>query len=239
MEIEKNETIIKLEDVWKSYSLGRIEVPALQAISLEIEKGSFTGIVGPSGSGKSTFLNIIGCLDVPTRGRVFLDNLDISLLSENALAQIRGRKIGFVFQQFNLLQNLSAMENVALPMAFLAVPEEKRKERARLLLTIVGLGTRMKHKPGELSGGEQQRVAIARALVNDPEVIVADEPTGNLDSKTGALIIELLVRLHQNEKKTIIIVTHDMDVARFADRIVHLKDGQIENSPLIPDDRQE
>jgi len=224
---KENEIIIKMSDVWRIYWLGEIEVPALSGINLEIKKGSFIGIVGPSGSGKSTFLNVIGCLDVPSRGRIFLDGQDISLLSENSLAEIRARKIGFVFQQFNLLQNLNALENVALPMAFLGVSERERKERAGGLLRAVGLGGRVHHKPGELSGGEQQRVAIARALANDPEVIVADEPTGNLDSKTGDMVMNLLYNFHKEKMKTIILVTHDMGVANFADRIVHLKDGQV------------
>lgn len=225
-----NGSIIKLENVWKTYNLGKVQVSALRGIDLEIKRESFVSIMGPSGSGKSTFLNIIGCLDIPSQGRVFLDNEDISLMSENTLAQIRGKKIGFVFQQFNLLPNLSALENISLPMAFLGVPENKRIERAKLLLGLVGLGERINHKPFELSGGEQQRVALARALSNDPEVLVADEPTGNLDSKTGEMIMRLLEKFHNEDKKTIILVTHDPDVGRRAERTVHLRDGKIAES---------
>lgn len=221
------EAIVKLEDVWKIYQLGKVEVPALRGVDLEIKKGDFVSLMGPSGSGKSTFLHIIGCLDLPSKGRVFLDDKDISSLSENELAQIRARKIGFVFQQFNLLSNLSALENVALPMAFLGESEEKRKERAKELLISFGLENRLFHKPAELSGGEQQRVALARALANNPEAVVADEPTGNLDSKTGALIMEILAKLHNEQKKTVIIVTHDKNVAAYGEKIVFLKDGEI------------
>ncbi len=221
------EAIVKLEDVWKIYQLGKVEVPALRGVDLEIKKGDFVSLMGPSGSGKSTFLHIIGCLDLPSKGRVFLDDKDISSLSENELAQIRARKIGFVFQQFNLLSNLSALENVALPMAFLGKSEEKRKERAKELLISFGLENRLFHKPAELSGGEQQRVALARALANNPEAVVADEPTGNLDSKTGALIMEILAKLHNEQKKTVIIVTHDKNVAAYGEKIVFLKDGKI------------
>lgn len=220
-------SVIKLENVWKTYKLGEIDVPALKDISLDIEPGSFTSIIGPSGSGKSTFLNIIGCLDLPTKGRVFLDGQDISLLSESRLSQIRGRKIGFVFQQFNLLTNLTALENVTLPMTFLGTAEAKRKQRGRYLLDMVGLADRINHKPLELSGGQQQRVAIARALANDPEVLVADEPTGNLDSKTGEMVLNNLVNLYEKGGKTVIVVTHDMYVADHAKRKVHLKDGAI------------
>ena len=220
-------SVIKLENVWKIYKLGEIDVPALKDISLDIEPGSFTSIIGPSGSGKSTFLNIIGCLDLPTKGRVFLDGQDISLLSESRLSQIRGRKIGFVFQQFNLLSNLTALENVTLPMAFLGTDEAKRKQRGRYLLDMVSLGDRINHKPLELSGGQQQRVAIARALANDPEVLVADEPTGNLDSKTGEMVLNNLNNLYEKGGKTLIVVTHDMYVADHAKTKVYLKDGAI------------
>ena len=184
--------------------------------------------MGPSGSGKSTFMNMVGCLDVPTRGRIFLETHDISTLSESDLAQIRGRKIGFVFQKFNLLHNITALENVMLPMVFQGVPYYQRKARAMKLLTEVGLEKRVYHKPSELSGGEQQRVAIARALSNDPEVILADEPTGNLDSKTGAEVMDFIKRLNREKNCTIILVTHDAEVAKCGDRIVHLRDGMIE-----------
>ncbi len=221
------ETIIKLEDVWKIYQLGKVEVFALRGISLEIKKGTFLSIIGPSGSGKSTLLNIIGCLDFPTKGKVFLDGKDVQKLSPDELARIRGKKIGFIFQQFNLLPNLTAIENVALPMVFQGIPEKEREKRAKDLLRMVGLEGRINHKPQELSGGEQQRVAIARALSNDPEIIIADEPTGNLDSKSGKKIMEILRNLHLKEKKTILVVTHDPQIASFSEEILVIKDGKI------------
>lgn len=221
------EAIIKLDDVWKIYNPGKVEVQALRGANLEILPERFVSIVGPSGSGKSTLLHIIGCLDLPTQGHVFLDGQDISTLSENKLAQIRGQKIGFVFQQFNILYYLNALENVMLPMAFLGIPQQERQKRAEELLALVGLGERMKHKPSEMSGGEQQRVAIARALANNPEVVLADEPTGNLDSTTGEKIMSIFKRLHEKEKKTIIIITHDQNIARYGQRVVRLKDGQV------------
>lgn len=220
-------TIIRLENVWKIYKLGKIDVLALRGISLEIKERVFLSIIGPSGSGKSTLLNIIGCLDFPTKGKVFLDGQDIEKLSEDDLAKIRGKKIGFVFQQFNLFWNLNALENVTLPMIFQKVPERKREKRAKKLLEMVGLGERIYHKPTELSGGEQQRVAIARALANDPEIIIADEPTGNLDSKSGEIIMEILKKLHQEQKTTIVVVTHDPKIASYSEQIIKIKDGQI------------
>jgi len=219
--------IIRLENVWKTYKMGEVEVNALRGVNFEVKEEEFVAIMGPSGSGKSTAINMIGCLDVPTKGAVYLDNKNIAHLSESALAQIRGKKIGFIFQQFNLISTLTAKENVMLPMIFQRVSANKRIKRAETLLKIVQLGDRMNHHPAELSGGEQQRVAIARALANDPEVILADEPTGNLDSKTGKTVIEILCRLHEKEKKTIIMVTHDVGLARCAHRIEHLKDGII------------
>lgn len=220
-------TIIKLENVWKIYQMGTVKVNALRGINLEIKDGEFVAIQGPSGSGKSTMVNSIGCLDVPTKGRIFLDNHDISHLSESELAQIRGRRIGFVFQQFNLINTLSALENVMLPMTFQNIEREKRIAKAQKLLEQVELGERIHHKPSELSGGQQQRVAIARALANDPEVILADEPTGNLDTKTGMIVMDFLKMMHKEEGKTIIMVTHDDYLARAAERIEFLKDGQI------------
>ncbi|MBI4148902.1 ABC transporter ATP-binding protein [Candidatus Woesearchaeota archaeon] len=219
--------MIKLEDVWKVYHMGRVEVQALRGLSLVIRKGEFVAIMGPSGSGKSTSVNMVGCLDVPSRGRILLDGKDISHLSESALAQIRGKKIGFIFQQFNLIGTLTALENVMLPMAFQDTSLSERKQRAMELLALVGLGDRMHHKPSELSGGQQQRVAIARALANEPEVILADEPTGNLDSQTGKMVMDFLRKLHKEQGTTIIMVTHDAYVARHADRIEHLRDGRI------------
>jgi len=221
------EPLIKLENVWKIYQLGKVEFTVLKEINLEINRGSFVSIIGPSGSGKSTLLNIIGCLDIPTKGKIFLDGQDIQKLSEDELAKIRGKKIGFVFQQFNLLPNLTAIENVVLPMVFQKIPEEKRFGRAKKLLEMVGLGERIFHKPAELSGGEQQRVAIARALANNPEMLITDEPTGNLDSKSGEMIMEILKELYQKGERTIIVVTHDLQIASFSKEIVHIKDGQI------------
>ena len=221
------EPLIKLENVWKIYQLGKVEFTVLKEMNLEINRGSFVSIIGPSGSGKSTLLNIIGCLDIPTKGKIFLDGQDIQKLSEDELAKIRGKKIGFVFQQFNLLPNLTAIENVVLPMVFQKIPEEKRFGRAKKLLEMVGLGERIFHKPAELSGGEQQRVAIARALANNPEMLITDEPTGNLDSKSGEMIMEILKELYQKGERTIIVVTHDLQIASFSKEIVHIKDGQI------------
>ncbi len=221
------EPIIKLENVWKIYQLGKMELPVLKGIDLDINRGAFVVILGPSGSGKSTMLNMVGCLDLPTRGKVFLDGQDISKMSEDELAQVRGKKIGFVFQQFNLLQNLNALENVTIPMIFQGKPEKERIERAKFLLASLGLEDRMNHKPMELSGGEQQRIAIVRALSNDPEIVVADEPTGNLDSTTGKKIMDILIDLHKNEKKTIIVVTHDPTIANYSSQVVHIKDGQL------------
>ncbi|MBI2208407.1 ABC transporter ATP-binding protein [Candidatus Woesearchaeota archaeon] len=218
--------MIKLDNVWKIYQMGEVKVEALRGLSLEIRKGEFVAIMGPSGSGKSTAVNMIGCLDVPTKGHIYLDQHDISKLSESDLAQIRGRKIGFIFQQFNLLNTLTALENVALPMLFQNTDREKRLETAKKLLEMVELGDRMQHKPNELSGGQQQRVAIARSLSNNPEVVLADEPTGNLDSKTGEIVIRFLEKLNK-EGKTIIMVSHDANVARHAQRIEHLKDGRV------------
>ncbi len=218
--------IIKLDNVWKISEMGDVKVNALQGINLDIKRGEFVAIEGPSGSGKSTAMNMVGCLDIPTKGRIFLDGKDISHLSESNLARIRGKKIGFIFQQFNLLPTLSALENVMLPMIFQNVEREKRIEKAKKLLEMMGLGDRIHHRPTELSGGQQQRVAIARSLSNDPEVILADEPTGNLDTKTGLSVINFLADLNK-EGKTIIMVTHDRNVAGKANRIVFLRDGKI------------
>lgn len=220
-------SVIRIEDVWKIYKMGDVEVPALRGLNLDIKKGEFVAVMGPSGSGKSTAMNMIGCLDIPTKGRILLDGKDISRLSESNLAQIRGKKIGFIFQQFNLIQTLTALENVMLPMTFQGIPSFQRKKRAVELLNLVELGERMNHKPSELSGGQQQRVAIARSLANDPEVILADEPTGNLDSKTGLLVMDFLKKMHSKQCKTIVMVTHDENVAHHAERIEFLRDGEI------------
>ncbi|MBW2966484.1 ABC transporter ATP-binding protein [Candidatus Woesearchaeota archaeon] len=228
MKFSKNKrTIIKIEEVWKTYRMGEVEVHALRGMNFEVKKGEFVAIMGPSGSGKSTAVNMIGVLDIPTKGEIYLEGKNIAHLEESELAQIRGKKIGFIFQQFNLIPTLTAKENIMLPMIFQGVSHEKRKQRAEKLLKMVELGDRMDHKPTELSGGQQQRVAIARSLANDPEVILADEPTGNLDSKTGKLVIDFLCNMHKNEKKTIVMVSHDKDITKYAERIEHLKDGKI------------
>jgi len=218
--------VICLHDVKKYYKLGDEVVKAVDGINIKINKGDFVAIVGPSGSGKSTAMNMVGALDLATRGDIFLDGINIEHLEESELAQIRGRKIGFVFQTFNLIPTLTALENVMLPMIFQGVAFEERKERASELLTKIGLGGRLTHLPNQLSGGERQRVALARALANDPEVILADEPTGNLDTKRGEEVAAMFNKLSK-EGKTIILVTHDMYVAKHADRIYRLRDGKI------------
>ena len=225
--MKKNHTVIKLSDVWKIYKMGEINVNALSGLDLVVQHGEFIAIMGPSGSGKSTAMNLVGCLDLPSKGNIWLEDKNIAHMHESSLAQIRGRKIGFVFQKFNLLGTLTALENVMLPMIFQGASAEKRKKRATELLSLVGLGDRINHKPSEMSGGQQQRVAIARALANDPEVILADEPTGNLDSKSGDIIINFLKDLHEKENKTIIVVTHDQNIAEHAEKIYHLRDGKI------------
>ncbi len=227
-----NKYIIKVENVWKIYKLGEVRVEALRGFNIKIKKGEFLSIMGPSGSGKSTCMNMIGCLDIPTSGKVFLDGIDIRTLKESELAKIRGKKIGFVFQQFNLIPSLNALENVMLPMIFQGVPKSERLERAKKLLKLVNMTSRMFHKPSELSGGERQRVAIARALSNNPELILADEPTGNLDSKTGIVIMNLLKKLN-NEGKTVVLVTHDAKLAEYADRIAYILDGKIVREKII------
>lgn len=222
-----SESLIRLDNVWKIYKLGELELPVLRGINLEINPGSFVTIMGPSGSGKSTLMYLLGLLDSPSRGKVFLQDQDTSFFLEDKLAEVRGKKIGFIFQQFNLLQNLTALENVMLPMIFQGVAESRRREKATELLESVNLGKRIKHKPAEMSGGEQQRIAIARSLANDPEILIADEPTGNLDSSTGKTVMEILTKLHRGQKKTIIVVTHDPNIARYSQNIVHIQDGQI------------
>lgn len=222
----KTKPIIELRNVWKTYYIGENRIDALQGLNLEVNKGEFVAIQGPSGSGKSTCMNIIGCLDLPTKGEVYLDGTNIQNYTESELSQRRGKKIGFIFQQFNLIHTLTAEKNITLPMIFQGVEKETQKERAEELLKLVQLEDRGDHRPGELSGGQQQRVAIARALANDPEVIIADEPTGNLDSKTGEIIIHFLKELNK-KGKTIIIVTHDEKVAAETKRILSIKDGKI------------
>ena len=219
--------MIRTEHLSKVYRMGKIEVPALRDVSLEIEEGEFLAIVGPSGSGKSTLLNMLGCLDKPTSGAVFIGGVNTASLSENELAEIRREKIGFIFQQFNLIHSLTALENVALPMFFAGVNSDARIKRAAELLAKVGLEKRMHHKPSELSGGQQQRVAIARALSNNPAVIIGDEPTGNVDSETGDAIMGILEGLNRNEGRTIIVVTHDTEIAAHAPRVIRMKDGRL------------
>jgi len=220
-------TIIKLENVEKSYILAKNEVPILKGINLDIKRGEFLAIIGPSGSGKSTTMNMIGSLDTPTRGTIYLDNKDISKLDESELAQLRGKKIGFIFQNFNLIPSLSALQNVTLPLTFQGIQKNEAIRRATEELEKVKLDHRLTHKPSELSGGERQRVAIARALVTNSEVILADEPTGNLDSKTGEEIMELLKTLNEQHNKTVVIITHDPNIASRAKRVIKIQDGRI------------
>ena len=221
------EPIMKLQDVWKIYKMGAVEVPALRGVSVEIMKGDFVAIIGASGSGKSTMMNLIGCLDIPSRGSIVLKSQDISRLSESDLSSLRGKTIGFIFQQYNLIQSMSAFENVKLPLEFLEYNDQKAATRAREILTLVGLGEKMHHRPTQLSGGQQQRVSIARSLVSDPEIILADEPTGALDSVTGKEVLNMLQRLWKEHGKTIILVTHDLNLAKLAHTTIELKDGQI------------
>lgn len=222
--------VIQMEDVWKSYNMGKAgKLTVLKKINLEIKEGEFVAITGPSGSGKSTMMNIVGALDIPSQGIVYLEDKNIAKMGESSLAELRGKKVGFIFQQFNLIPTLSALENVMLPMEFVEEDPSVTKKRARELLTVLGLGDRMHHKPTELSGGQQQRVAIARALANDPEVVLADEPTGNLDSETGKFVMDFLGKMHKREGKTIILITHDIHLVKYAKRVVHLMDGMIIN----------
>jgi putative ABC transport system ATP-binding protein len=218
--------LIEIKDMYKIYEMGSEKVNALDGVSLKINEKEFVAIVGPSGSGKSTLMNMIGCLDTPTSGTYLLDGEDISGLSDSSLAKIRNRKIGFIFQQFNLFQKMTAFENVERPIKYAKVKKEQRKEMTAKALRTMGLGDRMKHRPSELSGGQQQRVAIARALVGNPPVLLADEPTGNLDSKSSAEIMNMIKELHKNGN-TIVLITHDMRLAEQADRILQMSDGRI------------
>jgi putative ABC transport system ATP-binding protein len=220
--------VIRTEELWKTYEMGAEQVHALRGVDLEIKKGEYVAIMGPSGSGKSTLMNLIGCLDTPSRGRYWLAGRLVSELDDDELAHIRNKEIGFVFQTFNLLPRATALHNVELPLIYNGTPAEQRAERARRALEIVGLSDRMMHRPNELSGGQRQRVAVARALVNSPSILLADEPTGNLDSQTGEEIMALFDDLHR-QGNTIILVTHERDIAAHAHRIIHIRDGKIES----------
>lgn len=221
------EQLIQVQDLYKIYSLGDIDIPALNGVSLSINAGEFVSIMGSSGSGKSTFMNILGCLDVPTKGSYFLNGIDIGSLNRDDLAHLRNQKIGFVFQGFNLLARTSALENVELPLLYGPTHARERRRKAMEALASVGLAGREDHHPNQLSGGQQQRVAIARALVNSPSIIMADEPTGNLDTKTSLEIMQLLTGLNEEQKITVILVTHEPDISTFTRRIIQFKDGQV------------
>ncbi len=220
--------LIETVDLWKTYVMGSEEIHALKGVSIKIERGEYVAIMGPSGSGKSTLMNLIGCLDTPTKGTYLLNGKQASQMNDNELARIRNEEIGFVFQTFNLLPRATALRNVELPLVYAGVQAKDRDARAKAALEKVELGSRMSHKPNELSGGQRQRVAIARALVNNPSILLADEPTGNLDSKTGIEIMGLFARLHE-AGNTIVLVTHEPDVAAYAHRAIHIRDGQVEN----------
>jgi putative ABC transport system ATP-binding protein len=226
MSATPGEPIIRLEGVGRVYDLGKVQVPALMDVDMEVADGEFLAIVGPSGSGKSTMMNILGCLDRPTSGRYILDGQPVDELGDDGLAQVRSRSIGFVFQSYNLLPRTSALENVATPLMYQGVPRKERLERARTVLERLGLGERLNHIPSELSGGQQQRVGIARALVTEPALILADEPTGNLDSHSGSEVLALFKDLH-TLGRTIVLITHDIEVAGAADRAVHIRDGRV------------
>ncbi len=225
---DEREPLIKLTNVWKIYQMGEVEFAALKGIDLEIYEGEFLVVLGPSGSGKSTLMNLLGCLDIPSEGTVYLNSEDISELDESELARIRGQMIGFIFQSFNLIPTLSTEENVLLPLEFQDENREAARKKASYLLDIVGLSNKKKNLPSQLSGGQRQRVAIARSLAVNPPIILADEPTGNLDTKTGDYILKFLDGLHEREGKTIIIVTHDLDLVKYATRVVYIRDGEIE-----------
>lgn len=227
----EKQVLIKLQDIGKRYVIGSEEIFALRSVDLEIYKGEFVALMGPSGSGKSTLMNILGCLDTPTKGTYVLNGTDVSNLNDNELADIRNKEIGFVFQTFNLLPRSSSLENVALPLVYAGLAKEARTTRAIQVLESVGLGNRMYHKPNELSGGQRQRVAVARALVNNPAIILADEPTGNLDTKTSVEIMGLIEEIHR-KGNTIILVTHEEDIAKHAHRIVRMRDGAVESDEL-------
>jgi putative ABC transport system ATP-binding protein len=231
------EPLIIIKDIGRKYVIGTEIIHALKSVSLTINKGEFVALMGPSGSGKSTLMNILGCLDTPSKGDYILNGINVSQMTENELAEVRNSEIGFVFQTFNLLPRNTALDNVALPLVYAGVSKEQRQERARQTLENVGLGHRVHHKPNELSGGQRQRVAVARALINDPSIILADEPTGNLDTKTSIEIMGLIEDIH-DKGNTIILVTHEEDIAQHAHRIVRMRDGLIENDYANPDIRR-
>ncbi|RLG62793.1 ABC transporter ATP-binding protein [archaeon] len=222
------ENVVVTKDLKKTYLLGEVKVPALRGVNMEIKRGEMVSIMGPSGSGKTTLLNLLGGLDRPTAGKIWIDGVDISTLSDSELVRLRLDKIGFIFQQYYLVPWLTALANVEIPLMLKNIPRKERRKKAMKLLELVGLGRRFHHEPSKLSGGEQQRVAIARALANDPSIILADEPTGNLDTKTGAEIVNLLKRLNREENVTVIVVTHDPEVAKETQRILRIRDGVIE-----------
>ena len=224
-------SLIETRDLWKTYVMGGEEIHALRGVSIKIERGEYVAIMGPSGSGKSTLMNLIGCLDTPTQGSYLLNDKEVAAMNDDELARIRNEEIGFVFQTFNLLPRATALHNVELPLVYAGISGKARIEKAKLALEKVELMSRSTHRPNELSGGQRQRVAIARALVNDPSILLADEPTGNLDSKTGAEIMGVFDRLHQGGN-TIIVVTHEPDIAAFAHRVVHIRDGQVEKDTI-------
>lgn len=233
--------LIELHDIHKTYHLGEIDVPVLKGVSLNVARGELVALMGASGSGKSTLMNIIGCLDRPTSGRYWLDGEDVSQLSADGRAHVRNRKVGFVFQSFNLLARTSALENVVMPLTYTAedISDKDAQRRAVELLKRVGLGDRLDHEPAQLSGGQQQRVAIARALINQPPVLLADEPTGNLDSRTSREVLEMFQQLNREEGITIVLVTHDPEVARHAERVIRIRDGVISDSAAAEDETSE
>jgi putative ABC transport system ATP-binding protein len=222
-----NDLVVDANELTKIYRMGEVDVHALRGVSLQIERGEVVSIMGPSGSGKSTLMNILGCLDQPSSGEYYLDGQDVARMSDDQLATVRNRKVGFIFQSFNLLARSSALSNVELPMRYSPPNGKSRRQRAKEALDAVGLGDRLEHRPNELSGGQQQRVAIARALVNQPSIIMADEPTGNLDSRSGEEIMQLLLQLNRDRNVTLIIVTHDPDIASQTGRVIHIRDGQV------------